>query len=58
MAIDVGEKPTNIEERANNSVKKLRHQGSGFGRDKLYMMMDKTSRDVRRARETSNQTAA
>jgi hypothetical protein len=49
---NAGEKTTNIEKKATSSVKKPRHQGSGFGQDKLYMTADKTSRKVRKARET------
>jgi hypothetical protein len=58
MATDAREKTTNVEKRATSSVKKPRHQGGGFGRDKSYMTMDKTSKEVKRTRETSNQTVA
>jgi hypothetical protein len=41
MATDAWEKTTNVEERATSLVEKPRHQGSGFGRVKPYIMMDK-----------------
>jgi hypothetical protein len=41
MATDAWEKTANVEERATSLVEKPRHQGSGFGRDKSYVMMDK-----------------
>jgi len=55
-AIDAGKPTENMVEEDTDTVEKPRHRGCNYGRDKSYEMIDKTSREVRRTRKTTNQT--
>jgi hypothetical protein len=56
-ATDAGKPTENMVEEDTSTVKKPRHIGYNFEWDKSYETADKTSREVRRARKTTNLTS-